>query len=61
MQAEAKKGRMSAPKPLHDAEAGGWLLHPRLSVEQLNQDGSLKIRGIDHSSYCGGSEGEACT
>ena len=37
----------------------GVLLHPRFGVEQVREDGSIKMRPIDHLSWSPGDEAEA--
>ena len=47
---DAKLGRMSFPKPAQADEMAEILLNPRFGVEQLKEDGSVKVRAVDHLS-----------
>ena len=42
---------MSKPVSLDMAPLDEVLLNPRFGVEQLKEDGSIKVRAIDHFSW----------
>ena len=42
---------MSKPIPVERAPVGKVLLNPRFGVEQTKEDGSIKVRAIDHLSW----------
>lgn len=48
---DAAMGRMSDPVPVNSADLHGVLLNPRFAVEQEKEDGSVKLRAIDHLSW----------
>ena len=48
---DSKEGRMSVPVSLEMAPLDEVLLNPRFGVEQLKEDGSIKVRAIDHFSW----------
>ena len=48
---DAKLGCMSSPKPAQAHERSEILLNPRFGVEQLKEDGSVKVRAVDHLSW----------
>ena len=56
---DARLGRMSEPRPVDEADLGTVLLNPRFAVEQLKEDGSTKVRAIDHLSWSPGWRSEA--
>ena len=49
---DAKRGRMSWPVPLDGVDLEKVLLHPRFVVARIKADGSLKLRAVDHFSWC---------
>ena len=53
---DAKLGRMSFPKPAQADEMSEILLNPRFGVEQLKEDGSVKVRAVDHLSWSPSSQ-----
>ena len=44
-------GRLVDLHALQPNESVGYLLHPRFAVAQWRQDGSVKIRDVDHFSW----------
>jgi len=56
---DAAAGRMCMPRVAGGAELQEWLLNPRFSAEQEKEDGSTKVRAIDHLSWSPGSAGTA--
>ena len=48
---DAACGRMVEPTVLAGEPPSDMLLHPRFSVEQTRDDGSLKLRAVDHFSW----------
>ena len=52
-------GRMTELVDITDEIPQGVLLHPRFGVEQVREDGSIKMRPIDHLSWSPGDEAEA--
>ena len=48
---DAALGRMAAPAILLGEPPSDILLHPRFTVEQTREDGSLKFRAVDHLSW----------
>ena len=42
---------MSRPLPVEKAPLQSILLNPRFGVEQLKEDGSIKVRAVDHLSW----------
>ena len=48
---DASVGRMSDPVPPADFDTDGALLHPRFANVRLRDDGSQKIRAVDHFSW----------
>ena len=53
--AEAELGRMTAPVSWEEGRPmEGCLLHPRFSRDTVKEDGSLKLRGVDHFSWSDG-------
>ena len=55
--ADVALGRMTEPVPYVSAEMANVHLSPRFGVEQEKQDGSVKVRPIDHFSWSGGHVG----
>ena len=54
---DAALGRMTWPVPASEVDMEELRLHPRFAVEQgQKQDGSAKVRAIDHLSWSAGSE-----
>ena len=53
---DAKLGRMSFPKPAQADGMSEILLNPRFGVEQLKEDGSVKVRAVDHLSWSPSSQ-----
>ena len=51
--AEVVAGRMTAPRPVEECDLSSVLLSPRFVVEQLKEDGSIKLRMIDDFSRSG--------
>ena len=49
--ADARMGRMTDPVPLSSVDVSAVLLNPRFGVEQEKEDGSTKVRAIDHLSW----------
>ena len=58
-QEDSALGRMCTPRVAGGAELHEWLLNPRFSAEQEKDDGSTKVRAIDHLSWSPGSAGSA--
>ena len=56
---DAALGRMSEPELLADADAHALLLNPRFGVEQEKEDGTVKVRAIDHLSWSPSTQGAA--
>ena len=58
---DAAKGRMSEPVPVQSTDLSKVLLNPRFGAEKVREDGSKKLRAIDHLSWSPGcaSEGGA--
>ena len=50
---EADAGRMTVPRPVEEFDLSSVLLSPRFVVEQLKEDGSVKLRMIDDFSRSG--------
>jgi len=48
---DAALGRMSEPELLADADVSALLLNPRFGVDQEKEDGTVKVRAIDHLSW----------
>ena len=48
---DAALGRMSEPVPAAETHLSQVLLNPRFGVEQEKEDGSMKVRAIDHLSW----------
>ena len=57
--ADVALGRMTEPVPYVSAEMANVHLSPRFGVEQVKEDGSFKVRPIDHFSWSGGHVGRA--
>ena len=51
--AEVDAGRMTVPRPVEEFDLSSILLSPRFVVEQLKEDGSVKLRMIDDFSRSG--------
>lgn len=58
-QQAAKLGRMSAPEVWAEGEQLDMLVQPRFVVEQTKEDGSRKLRSIDHFSWSADRQGKA--
>ena len=55
---DARLGRMSCPVPVADRDLSEVRLCPRFGVEQgMRDDGSVKLRAVDHMSWCIAPEG----
>ena len=52
--ADAELGRMTEPIDITSGIPHDVLLHPRFGVEQLKEDGSKKLRPVDHMSWSPG-------
>ena len=52
--ADAEIGRMTKPTDISEEIPEGILLHPRFGVEQVNEDGTIKLRPVDHMSWSPG-------
>jgi hypothetical protein len=50
--ADAALNRMSEPKRIEDYDIGDLLLQPRFAVAQIKPDRSIKLRAVDHFSWC---------
>ena len=48
---DASLGRMSEPKLVDETSLNTVLLNPRFGVEQIKDDGSTRVRPIDHLSW----------
>jgi len=59
--ADAALGRMTIPVDITNAIPQGVLLHPRFGVEQVKEDGTTKLRPVDHLSWSPGDAEEAPT
>ena len=59
--ADAALGRMTVPVDITNAIPQGVLLHPRFGVEQVKEDGTTKLRPVDHLSWSPGDAEEAPT
>ena len=57
--ADAALGRMTMPVPYKAEEWKNVLLHPRFSVTQAREDGSVKVRPIDNLSWSTGASSKA--
>ena len=57
--ADAALGRMTMPVPYKAEEWKNVLLHPRFSVTQGREDGSVKVRPIDNLSWSTGASSKA--
>ena len=55
---DAKRGRLSQPRPIDECDLDAVLLHPRFGVVQERCDGSNKLRAIDHFSCAAGKSFE---
>ena len=53
--ADAALGRMTMPVPYQAEEWKDVLLHPRFSVTQAREDGSVRARPIDNLSWSTGA------
>ena len=59
---DAAMGRMTQPTPVGMADLSDVLLNPRFGVEQDKEDGTKKVRAIDHLSWSPGTgSGEGAT
>ena len=52
---DALAGRMSKPEPVQHACSDQLFLNPRFGVAQLKEDGTTKIRPVDHLSWSPGT------
>ena len=50
--ADAALNRMSEPKRIEDYDISELLLQPRFAVAQIKPDRSIKLRAVDHFSWC---------
>jgi hypothetical protein len=48
---DAALGRLSEPVPVEHFPVDQFLLHPRFAVARRREDGSVKVRAIDHFSW----------
>ena len=55
---DAALGRMTDPEPLANVDVSALLLNPRFGVEQEKEDGTFKVRAIDHLSWSPSTHGE---
>ena len=53
---DASRGRLVGLAPVKNAPVEGVLLHPRFAVAQEKEDGSVKLRAVDHFSFSAGSQ-----
>ena len=49
---------MTQPIPVESRDLGQVLLHPRFGVEQEKPGGRVKVRAVDHFSWCTGRCGK---
>ena len=48
---DAELGRISQPVPMDEFDLSATLLHPRFSAAREKEDGSIKVRAVDHLSW----------
>ena len=56
---EAEAGRLTGLSPIEQFPVKSFLLHPRFPVIQSRLDGTLKVRDVDHFSWCAGRSRES--